>query len=191
MKEFGRFFLALLFVCLCSNVAFGLAKEVDLRERILQAKPGEWVRIKSPGNIQTTTLISKKEKDFLTVEIHTTRKEKPQSWVEQVYRLKDQAIVRCRVKYPDGTVDEMPVDQVSLWVDIFKNKEYRFVAREKVKVPSGLFQAEHYRTVVQDNLVHLWLSEKVPVTGLVKSRFRGGSTQLIGYGTDGVLPVFP
>ena len=188
--KIGVFFV-FAFLCVSVNSVLGLAKEVDLRERILQAKPGEWVRVKSSGNLETTTLISKKESDFLTIEIHTTRKEKPQSWVEQVYRLKDKAIVRCRVKYPDGTIDDVAVDQVSLWVDIFKNNAYRFVAQEKVKVPSGVFQADHYRTVVQDNLVHLWLSEKVPVTGLVKSRFRGGSTQLIGYGDKGVSAVFP
>lgn len=167
------------------------ANEVDLRTRILQATPGQWVRMKSPGGIETTTLVSSKDKEFLTIEVHTFRKKRPQSWVQQVYRLKDSAIVECRVKYPDGTVEEIPVSQVTLWIDIFKNKEYQFVKKEEVKVPAGSFEGDHYRTIVQDNLIHLWLSDGVPVTGLVKSRFRGGSSLLIGYGNEGMAPVFP
>ncbi len=166
------------------------ANEINLRQRILQADPGQWVRMKSPGGIETVTLITSKDKKFLSVEIHTYRKTKPQSWVEQVYRLKDQNLIQCRVKYPDGSIDEIPVNQVSLWVDIFKNKGYTFVDNETVKVPAGEFEGGHYRTIVNDNLIHLWLSKKVPVTGLVKSRFRGGSTQLIDFGNEGIQPVF-
>lgn len=182
-------FLALSIILLFA-VSKSVAKEVDLRERIFNAQPGQWVKMKSPGGVETTTLISKKDSQFISVEIHTFRKGKPQSWVEQVYRLSDQEIIRCRVKYPDGFIEEIPVNQVSLWVDIFRNKQYRFVQTEPVKVPAGEFEADHYRTIVEDNLVHLWLSSNIPVTGLVKSRFRGGSSELLEYGIKGIDPEF-
>lgn len=178
------YLIAFVFV---SSSAFA---EFDVLKNILKSEQGEWVKMKNPGGLVTTSLVTHKGPDFLILEVHTYRRKKAQSWVEQVYNLKTEEIVRCRIKYPDGFIEEVPLSQIKLWLDLFKNKEYEEVASEEVKVPAGKYDCIHYRAIVNDNLVHVWFSQSVPLTGMVKSRFRGGSSVLLDSGKEGVLPVF-
>lgn len=185
MKRCGKFLLLLLLFLSRSSWA-----EIDLNDTLFKSKLGQWIRVQSPGKVETTTVITKKNKKFLTLEVHTTRKNKPQSWVEQVYRLADKQVLRCRILYPDGQMDELPFDQIQIWLDTIKGHNYNLVGEEEIKVPAGTFSCSHYRAIIDDNLVHIWINSSVPLTGLVKSRFRGGSTVLLDYGQEGVAPVF-
>lgn len=164
--------------------------EFDVLENILASRKGEWVKMKNPGGLETTTLVTHKGPEFLILEVHTYRRGKAQSWVEQVFDLKTKQIVRCRIKYPDGFIEEVPKNQIQLWLDIYQNKQYEQVKGEVVRVPAGKFDCSHYRAIVDDNLVHVWFSPSVPLTGMVKSRFRGGASVLVDSGKEGVLPVF-
>jgi len=185
LKKFFAFVLSSLI--LFPSLGWG---EMDLHRALLKGQAGEWIRVKNPGGLETVTVITRKNRKTLTLEVHTYRKKKPQSWVEQVFNLASQKLVRCRIKFPDGTIDELPIDQYAVWLETLENHDYKSVGIETIKVPAGTFECEHYRAIVDDNLVHVWINKEVPVTGLVKSRFRGGSTRLLEYGEEGVQPIF-
>ena len=146
--------------------------------------------MKNPGKIETVTVVTKKDKHYLTIEIHSYRKTKPQSWVEQKIDLKTKEVLRCRVKYPDGFIDEVPVEHFKSWIQTLENHKYKKVDDEEIDVPAGRFFCEHYRTIWDDRLVHIWLHPSIPLLNVVKMRFQGGSSSLVKFGKDGVVPVF-
>lgn len=160
----------------------------DLGELLQKAEPGAWVRMKNPNGMETVTLATRKEGKTLTIEVHTYRKKKPQSWVEQVISIPEKKVIRARILYPDGTIDEIPVESYAIALESFEN--YKEVGREEIEVPAGKFSCRHYRTVIDDRLVHVWLSEEVPLTRLVKSSFKEGSIVLLEIGKGGVDPAF-
>jgi len=185
VKRFFKYVFGFYFI-----LSFSAWGGIDLKETLSQAEPGEWVRMKNPGRVESVTVVTSKNSSILTFEVHTYRNKKPQSWVEQVYHLKQKRIVQARIKYPDGSIDEIAPTQFEPFFEALENKDYKLVGSEEVKVPAGTFQADHYRAIVDDNLVHVWLSESVPITGLVKSKFKGGSSLLVSFGNEGVLAVF-
>lgn len=174
----------------CSPCAGEEKQNLPSLKRLLEeSRPGQWVRMREFNGIETVLLASKREGQTLYVETHTFRKRKPQGWQQQVIDIPNQKVVTARIKYLDGGMDEISGEEIESALQGYEN--YKYVGEEKITVPAGTFLCRHYRTIVNDYLIHVWLSDKVPLTQIVKTSYQGkGSSVLLDYGSEGVQPAF-
>jgi hypothetical protein len=160
------------------------------------AQPGAWVEYLVHGDgsapLRVRVSVLSKDGDKAVIEIDTLGKDKPPQSVRMVVHgsPSDARNVDKLELYVAGQAPiEVPLDELRDDIRPPPKKKARAVqrGRERVQVPAGSFDAE----VVDRGQARIWSSSAVPIFGMVKTRTKAQTAELIAFGRTGAHSLFP
>ena len=160
------------------------------------AQPGAWVEylVRTNGSepLRVRVSVLSKEGENALIEIDTLAKDKPPQSVRMLVHGSpaDARNVDKLELYVAGQAPiEVPLDELRDDLKPPPKNKVRTVerGRERVQVQAGTFDAE----VVDRGQARVWSSKEVPIFGMVKTRTKTHTAELIGFGRTGAHSLVP
>jgi len=157
---------------------------------------GAWaeylVRIKGSEPLRVRVSVLSKEGENALIEIDTLAEGKPPQSVRMLVHgtPADARNVDKLELYVKGQAPiEVPLEELRDDIKAAPKKKARPVqrGRERVQVQAGTFDAE----VVDRGPSRIWSSKDVPIFGMVKTRTKDQTAELLGFGRTGAHSLFP
>jgi len=153
-----------------------------LREIFKDAEPGQWVLSETKKGYQSKTKVLAREGSLLTIEISNIIKGQIESKTIQKIDLEKDKIIEAKIIPKEGEVIQIEVEK--LLFNHIKVSKYKEEREEEVTVPAGTFKCTFYKSIVDDNVIYLWLNDEIPVNHIVKAKIRHSLLKLVAYGVD-------
>ena len=160
------------------------------------AQPGAWVEYLVHGKgsepLRVRVSVLSKDGDRALIEIDTLAKDKPSQSVRMLVHgspADARNLDKLELYVAGQAPIEVPVDDLRDETRPPAKDKTRAVqrGRERVQVPAGSFDAQ----VVDRGPSRIWSSNDVPIFGMVKTRTKAQTAELIGFGRQGAHSLFP
>ncbi|MFC1668515.1 hypothetical protein ACFL1T_03940 [Chlamydiota bacterium] len=155
------------------------AYSLKISEFYRSCQVGEWIEVKSSDGIVTKTIVTDLTDDTVTLQIATYQKKNCLSVSKEIVDVSSGKILKVLIKTQDGRVKEVYPDKE---LEDLLSLELEQKGKERIRVPAGIFDCEKYRTIYNDTVIDVWITQEVPIIHIVKVKMRGLVISLLDFG---------